>query len=136
MKRIALAVLLCAGPAFAQEPTPALTPSDALEVLPSPSPSPAPAAAKIEVNIVGAVTRPGRYSVVKEAGVVGAIAAAGWFIDTGDQKKVKVIRRGGSPADKPSIIIVNVAAITNGEKQDLMLEPEDIITIGQKMVNF
>ena len=132
MKRYLLALLLLVAPGLAQE----ATPSPTAEVSPGPasSPSPGPAVAKIEVNIVGAVSRAGRYSVVKEAGVVGAIAAAGWFIDTGDQKKVKIIRR--SPEGKPLTIIVNVAAITNGEKQDMMLEAEDIITVGQKMVNF
>jgi len=128
VKRHALALLLLVTPGVAQEITPAPT----AEILPSPSPT--PAVAKIEVNIVGAVSRAGRYSVVKEAGVVGAIAAAGWFVDTGDQKKVKIIRR--SSEGKPLTIIVNVAAITNGEKQDMTLEPEDIISVGQKLVNF
>lgn len=66
-----------------------------------------------------------------------AILKAGGFSDFADKKKVKLIRAKGGDASKRTIV-VNVSDIWEKGKveNDVTLEPEDLIFVPARLVNF
>lgn len=128
MKTVALFLALAAAPLAAQEPP---TP---LPAEPVASPTPVPAPEKVDVNVVGAVAKPGRYFLPMAAGAVGALAAAGWFTDMADQKKVRLLRK--SSDNGTATIILDVTAILAGKAEDPKLHAEDTFHVVQRLVNF
>lgn len=68
--------------------------------------------------------------------VTKAILQAGGFGDFANQKKVKVVRK--SPETKGSdTMIVDVASVLKGNtEKDILLEPDDVIIVSARAVNF
>ncbi len=50
--------------------------------------------APIRVKVVGQVRTPGSFELVRERGVLGALAAAGWLTDFADKDGIFVLRTG------------------------------------------
>jgi len=48
----------------------------------------------IRVSVAGEVRTPGNYELDRNRGVVGALTAAGWLTEYGDEERIYVIRRG------------------------------------------
>lgn len=85
-----------------------------------------PPGALTEVHVLGAVTFPGTYSIVKTGSLLSAITAQGGFTERAYQKKVLIIRGSW---EKPRVSIIDVKAILVGEAKDIILEPKDIIYV-------
>ncbi len=84
-----------------------------------------------ELRTQGAMDIPaaGNFTVTK------AILQAGGFGDFANQKKVKVVRKS---ADKSSqTMIVDVASVLKGStEKDVVLEPDDVVIVTARAVNF
>lgn len=83
------------------------------------------------VYVVGEVVKPGELAM-PEGGLplMQAIAMASGQTREAKKKEIKVYRRKQGTSE-PEVIVVNFAAIKNGEQKDLMLEPFDIVEVGK-----
>jgi len=92
-----------------------------------------------KVHVVGQVRTPGSQEMpVGEVYTVSkAILKAGGFSDFADKRKVKVVRNTGAAAENKTFII-NVADIWEKGRleTDLELEPEDLIFVPARLVNW
>lgn len=85
--------------------------------------------------VVGDVAQPGIRPMTRRLSVTEALAVSGGVLDTGDKKKVMVMRRRADGILQPTII--NVAAIEKGKMPDnYFLNPGDqVIVPGNRMKN-
>jgi protein involved in polysaccharide export with SLBB domain len=67
-----------------------------------------------------------------------AILKAGGFSDFADKKNVRLVRKSASKRSEKTLFIVNVAEIWEKGKieQDLPLQPDDLIFVPERLVNF
>jgi polysaccharide export outer membrane protein len=95
-----------------------------------------------EVSIQGQVKNPGRYPLPVESGmsVVELVTKAGGFTDTAQGTAVRVTRilPDGSTRvitlDVESLIKGRSDAKTNGDNNALMLEPDDIVYVPERII--
>jgi polysaccharide biosynthesis/export protein len=90
------------------------------------------ASARYYVTVEGEVIRPSRYPIESELTVTGAISLAGGLTRYG-KGDVKVLRRVEGQANKTVVIKVDLGAIRKGKKPDLVLMPNDVITVPRKL---
>ncbi|HJR07392.1 MAG TPA: polysaccharide biosynthesis/export family protein [Pyrinomonadaceae bacterium] len=85
--------------------------------------------------VVGDVAQPGIRAMSRRLSVTEALALSGGVLDTGNKKKVMVMRRQANGFLQPTI--VNVAAIEKGQMPDnYFLNPGDqVIVPGNRMKN-
>ena len=82
--------------------------------------------------VVGDVGQPGIRPMTRRLSVTEALAISGGVLETGDKKKVMVMRRQANGFLQPTII--NVAAIEKGKMPDYFLNPGDqVIVPGNKL---
>ena len=68
--------------------------------------------------------------------VTKAILQAGGFGDFANQRKVKVVRKSSEPKNSQTMI-VDVASVLKGNtEKDVLLEPDDVIIVPARAVNF
>jgi len=82
------------------------------------------------VYLQGEVKTPGGMRLTKNLTIAKAIVQAGGFTPLAAPKRVRLVR--GS-AEKKQAIDVNVADIMAGDGKDILLEPDDIITVPQRL---
>jgi polysaccharide biosynthesis/export protein len=80
-------------------------------------------------NILGQVTKPGSYSLIRGTTVLDAIATAGGFRDFAKKKAIYVLRPNASGTG--SRIAFNYNDVIKGKKpeQNIKLEPRDTIVV-------
>ena len=89
------------------------------------------ASAKYYVTVEGEVTRPGRYPIEEEMTLSTAIVAAGGLTRFG--KNEVRIRRVSPETGKTEILEADLKEIRNGKEPDLVLRPNDVITVSRKL---
>ncbi len=89
------------------------------------------ASAKYYVTVEGEVVRPGRYPLEEETTISTAVIAAGGL--TRFAKNDVRIRRVSPETGKTEILEVDLKAIRNGKETDLLLRPNDVITVPRKL---
>jgi polysaccharide export outer membrane protein len=82
------------------------------------------------VTVEGEVNRPGRYPIEGELTVTGAISLAGGLTRFGSND-VKA-RRVDPETGQTRIIELDLKDIRNGKKPDLVLLPNDVITVPRR----
>jgi polysaccharide export outer membrane protein len=95
-----------------------------------------------EVSIQGQVKNPGRYQLPVEAtiSVLDLVTKAGGFTDTAQGTSVRVTRMLPDGATK--VITIDVESLikgkgnvkTNGEDSSLLLEPDDIVYVPERII--
>jgi polysaccharide export outer membrane protein len=88
------------------------------------------ASPKFYVTVDGEVNRPGRYAIESDLTVTGAISLAGGRTRFGADG-VKV-RRTDPESGDASVIKVDLDDVRNGKKPDLVLKPNDVITVPRR----
>ncbi|MBI4395378.1 MAG: polysaccharide export protein [Candidatus Omnitrophica bacterium] len=78
------------------------------------------------VYVLGQVKEPGPYPYKGGMTVVQAITSAGGFSKIANQRKVRVVRKHG---DEQEMFYVNVHNVTNGNAEDIMLQPGDTVVV-------
>ncbi|MGC1295956.1 MAG: polysaccharide biosynthesis/export family protein [Alloacidobacterium sp.] len=80
-------------------------------------------------NILGQVTKPGSYSLIRGTTVLDAIATAGGFRDFAKQKAIYILRQNTSGGE--SRIAFNYKEVIKGKhpEQNIKLEPRDTIVV-------
>ena len=89
------------------------------------------ASAKYYVTVEGEVTRPGRYPIEEEMTLSTAVVAAGGLTRFG--KDGVKIRRVSPETGKTEILEADLKSIRNGKETDLVLRPNDVITVPRKL---
>lgn len=89
------------------------------------------ASPKYYVTVEGEVVRPGRYPLEAEMTISTAVVAAGGLTRFG-KNDVKV-RRVDPETGKTEILETDLKAIRNGKEPDLVLRPNDVITVPRKL---
>jgi polysaccharide export outer membrane protein len=89
------------------------------------------ASAKYYVTVEGEVVRPGRYPLEEETTISTAVIAAGGL--TRFAKNDVRIRRVSPETGKTEILEADLKAIRNGKETDLLLRPNDVITVPRKL---
>jgi polysaccharide export outer membrane protein len=89
------------------------------------------ASAKYYVTVEGEVARPGRYPIEDEMTLSSAVVAAGSLTRFG--KSDVRIRRVNPETGKTEILEADLKAIRNGKEPDLVLRPNDVITVPRKV---
>ena len=94
----------------------------------------APKASRGRVYVTGAVRAEGSVELPTDEPmtVSKAITKVGGFKDFANQGAVTIQRKGGPPKG----IRVDVGAIKKGKIQDVTLQPEDLIVVPEKFINF
>lgn len=82
------------------------------------------------VTVVGQVAKPNLYAFAPGMTITKAISEAGWFTPLADSKHVGLTRTGD---DRTVRIEVNVDNITERAKQDIPLQPGDIVDVPQRV---
>jgi len=95
-----------------------------------------------EVSIQGQVKNPGRYELPVEAtiSVLDLVTKAGGFTDTAKGTAVRVTRM--LPDGSTKVLSIDVESLingkgnvkTNGEDSSLLLEPDDIVYVPEKII--
>jgi polysaccharide export outer membrane protein len=92
-----------------------------------------------KVYVMGAVRAPGTVEIASdETFTVGkAILKVGGFADFADKRRVKLVRRGADGRETPPVL-VNVEEIWEKGRsdKDVALQPDDMIFVDQKVINF
>ena len=90
-----------------------------------------PFAQKYRIYVSGAVARPGPVDYLSSDGitVLQAITAAGGSTERGNLGNVKILRRLANGSE--TRIVVNVKKIRKGKQQDLRLERNDTVIVGE-----
>ena len=83
------------------------------------------------VTVDGEVNRPGRYAIEADLTVTGAISLAGGLsrFGSGDVK----VRRTDPQNGKVTILKVDLKAVRNGNKPDVPLLPNDVVSIPRRV---
>lgn len=81
------------------------------------------------VYVIGGVNNPGQILFRSGLTVSRAVSIAGGLTKKADSEKVKVFRRDGT---SNKIIEINLDSIKVNEKEDVLLEPYDIVDVGGK----
>jgi polysaccharide export outer membrane protein len=89
------------------------------------------ASPKYYVTVEGEIARPGRYPIEGELTVSGAISLAGGLGRFGSSD-VKV-RRVDPETGQTQIIEVDLKAVRNGKKPDVVLRPNDVVTVSRRI---
>ena len=89
------------------------------------------ASPKYYVTVEGEVNRPGRFVIEGDLTVTGAISSAGGLTRFGSSD-VKV-RRTDSQTLKTQIIEISLKDVRKGKVRDLVLLPNDVITVTRKL---
>lgn len=93
-----------------------------------------------KIYLVGFVRTPGAQDIPIEEGftVSKAILRAGGFTDFADKRKVRLVRKNGPSENDKKTMIINVADIWEKGKStsDVVVEPEDLIYVPARLVNF
>ena len=93
-----------------------------------------------KVYLYGAVRLPGPQDIPSDEvfTLSKAIMRAGGFGDFSDKKNVKVTRKSASGGKNNRVVTVNVAEILEKGKtaKDMLLEPDDLIYIPNRLMNF
>lgn len=88
------------------------------------------ASPKFFVTVDGEVNRPGRYAIESNLTVTGAISLAGGRTRFGaDDVKV---RRSDPESGGVTVIKVDLDDVRNGKKPDVVLHPDDVITVPRR----
>jgi len=85
---------------------------------------------KQQVTIEGEVARPGRYTIEGDTSVTAAISQAGGLTRYGSDD-VK-IRRLDASSGRVQIIEIDLKAVRKGKKPDVVLQPNDVITVPRR----
>jgi polysaccharide biosynthesis/export protein len=86
---------------------------------------------KAYVTVDGEVNRPGRYAIEADLTVTGAVSLAGGLTRFGSNG-VKV-RRTDPQTGKVTLLQVNLKDVRNGEKPDVPLLPNDVISVARRV---
>jgi len=86
---------------------------------------------KAYVTVDGEVNRPGRYAIESDLTVTGAVSLAGGKTRFGSDG-VKV-RRTNPQDGKVSIVEMDLGAVRNGKKPDVLLQPNDVVTVSRRV---
>ena len=86
---------------------------------------------KFYVTVEGEVTRPGRYVLDGDLTVTGAISTAGGLTRYG--KNGVQVRRVDSQTGKTTILEVDLKDVRKGQKPDLPLLPNDVVTVPRRI---
>jgi len=93
-----------------------------------------------KIYLVGAIRAPGPQDISSDETltVSKAILRAGGFSDFANQKKVKVTRTTGKGKDDTQTFLVDVESIfeDGNTKNDLVLQPGDLIFIPDRLIRF
>jgi len=93
-----------------------------------------------KIYLFGPVRAPGEQEFSSDEGLTlsKAILRAGGFSDFADRRHVRVSRKSATPGGKEQTFTVNVEDILEKGKiqSDLKLEPDDLITIPERLVRF
>lgn len=76
------------------------------------------------IYVFGQVKTPGPYLFKGGMTVLQAITTAGGLTKIANSRKVRIVRTKG---DKREVIEVNVGEITNGDREDVFLQPGDTV---------
>lgn len=82
-----------------------------------------------EVYVLGSVGEPGSLGISQNLTVVGAIAQRGGFARSAWRKRVLIVR---GQLEKPTVMVVDTAAILSGKQRDVPLEPLDLVYVTDK----
>ncbi len=82
-----------------------------------------------EIYLLGAVSSQGPLGLTAENTLVGVLTVRGGILPTAYKQRVLVVR--GS-LQKPQTYVVNLAAILSGREKDFILQPKDIVYVGEK----
>lgn len=80
----------------------------------------------LEVSVLGQVTQPGTFPFIEKLTLVQAISDAGGMTPLANRRKVKLTRK---TAEGPQTFEISLKAITEGSREDLVLQPGDIIFV-------
>ncbi len=81
--------------------------------------------------IRGEVTKPGSYFLDSGMTVLKAITVAGGFTQFANRREVELLRSKNN--DMRDRVIVNLKAIEDGKKQDVAIDPNDIIIVPRRV---
>lgn len=88
------------------------------------------------VYVIGEVIKPGEVQMQEDGlRLLQALAMAGGTTREAKKKELTVIRRKEGSA-QPEVLAVNYDTIKKGEKDDLILQPNDIIEVGKARKSF
>jgi polysaccharide export outer membrane protein len=82
------------------------------------------------VNLIGQVRKPGVYECPVGYTLLQLISVAGDFTEMANVRKVKIVRK---ELDQPKVILVNVRKILSGKMEDVILYPNDVVSIPESM---
>ena len=86
--------------------------------------------AKKHVTVEGEVAKPGRYPLESDLTILSAISAAGGLTRFGSND-VKV-RRVDPVGGQVEVLEVDLNAVRRGKKPDLVLQPNDVVTVHRR----
>ena len=92
-----------------------------------------------KVYLVGPVRAPGPQDIPSDEVLTlsRAILRAGGFTDFADRKNVKVTRKGSSVGEKKAYTVDVGQILDKGKTEtDLVLEPEDLVYVPERMIRF
>lgn len=81
------------------------------------------------VSILGQVNRPGNYALTTDLTLVRLISEAGGFTPVAAPSNVKVVRK--KEDGKDASFTVNAQKIIDGKQADIILEPKDLVVVGE-----
>ena len=81
--------------------------------------------------IRGEVTRPGPYYVDRGMTILRAISVAGGLTQFANRKEVQLLRSGTGTMQQKTV--VNLKAIEDGHKEDIILLPNDVIIVPRRI---
>ncbi len=89
------------------------------------------ASPKFYVTVDGEVQRPGRYLLEADLTVSGAISSAGGLTRFGRQEAK--VRRLDPDSGQARVIEVDLKAVRAGKQPDLVLLPNDVVSVGRRL---
>ncbi len=88
------------------------------------------------VYVIGEVTKPGEVQIQEDGlRLLQALAMAGGTTREARKKELTIIRRKEGSA-QPEVIAVNYDTIKKGQKEDMILQPNDIVEVGKAKKSF
>ncbi|HJQ99088.1 MAG TPA: polysaccharide biosynthesis/export family protein, partial [Candidatus Polarisedimenticolaceae bacterium] len=83
------------------------------------------------ISIYGEVRRANRLALTPDMTLLQAIAMAEGLTDWANKKKVQILRKSGDGTEK---LVVNLGAVERHEIPDPVLQPEDVIIVGRRVL--